>query len=180
MDVPEKIWIYLAMVAIIFVRWLLNQFKVASEKREAQRRSLRRSWEESSPAPSTYQPTKSNHVPPPLPPKLPSQPQTLQELFEQKRQEIAEAQRRMTSPPIVVEKSVEPVLAKTPVQNKAKQSPAIKSQPLSKRSQPLRPVRPQGAQVQVSRITKLFSSRDQMRNAIIIKEVIDKPKGFDF
>lgn len=166
MDKPEIPWLYLAMVAIIFVRWLMAQFRKAAAKRRAYRRNLRRRWDNPEPEPP-------RPVVPPIPESRPvedvprqpeSVPQTLQELFEMRRKEIAEAQRKLSPPPIPV-KAPEPVEPEVVV---PRAKPVV-----VKKAPPAKPVRRKRT------IASTLKNPNELRRALVLKEVLDKPKGFD-
>ncbi|MDF1811352.1 MAG: hypothetical protein P1V20_04035 [Verrucomicrobiales bacterium] len=179
MEEPEIPWIYLAMVAIIFVRWLLAQLKKAARIREEHRRKVRRRWEGDI-TETVHEPPPTPHRPPAIPPPHPEkephipqaetrpQPQTLQELFEQRRQEIAEAQRRaVTPPPVPKPKKKKEVVEPAPVQ----------TTPMVKRPVPSPPMKTKPRRK--SSLVKTLSNKNSIRNAIILKEILDKPKGLD-
>ncbi|MDF1753781.1 MAG: hypothetical protein P1U89_13455 [Verrucomicrobiales bacterium] len=166
MDKPEIPWLYLAMVAIIFVRWLMAQFRKAAAKRRDYRRNLRRRWdnpEPEPPRPVVVPPIPESRTVEDVPRQPESVPQTLQELFEMRRKEIAEAQRKLSPPPIPV-KAPEPVEPEVVVP---------RAKPVVVKAPPAKPVRRKRS------IAATLKNPNELRRALVLKEVLDKPKGFD-
>lgn len=177
MDEPNIPWIYVAMVAIIFLRWLFTQFKKAATIRQDMREKR---GGRQSPPPIQRQPTPSSG---------PAEgdagaPRTLQELFEQKRQEIIEAQRQIERER---ERELEEERARAvPPPLPARPEFEVEREPVT------RPIGGKGvgklgstrsiAAVVESRrgrnqISRLLSDSTSLRNAIILKEILDSPKA---
>ena len=170
-------WFYLAVVAILFVRWLLNQFKNAARVREEnhQQRQRQRQRQEQRNQHPTYQPPHT-----PQQQAEPEVPTTLQELFEQRRRQIAEAQQRGTyeKPPPLPEQTYQP--------EPAVEEPLYQYQEIEEPED--LPYVPHDSPILTgavgsrrrsgdSPLLKILSNKDQFRDAIILKEILDKPKG---
>lgn len=201
----ETRWIYVAMVAFLFLRWLINQFKVAAVKREELRQRRMRGFDEG--AMARAEATNAPRMPPPLPaqhqsaPAQPVQrpaegPQTLQELFQQLRQEIKRAQDVEKRPP---ETPSRPAPVPSTRQNQRNQPQASAKQ--KKRNQPKQapvseaprePVPPPLVQSPIaadshyqksarkkSAITAILSDPEKTRHAVILREILGRPRGLN-
>lgn len=180
MDEPNIPWIYVAMVAIIFLRWLFTQFKKAATIRQDMREQQRRGRRQPPPTIQRQQSAPScGEVE-----SQPQPPRTLQELFEQKRQEIIEAQRQIENER---ERELEEERARSvPPPLPSRPEPEVEREPVTSPIGEtgiggLGSVRPITALVEPRRgrndISQLLSDSTSLRNAIILKEVLDSPKG---
>lgn len=179
MDEPNIPWIYVAMVAIIFVRWLFGQFKRAATVRQDMREKQRRGGDQS-PPPIQRQQTRPTPSSRPVEVE-PEPPRTLQELFEQKRQEIIEAQRQIERQQRERELEEERARA-VPPPLPSRQEPEAEREPIALESIGVHAaVRPKPAIVEPrkerNQISRLLSDSTSLRNAIILKEILDSPKG---
>lgn len=181
MEDPGIPWLYVAMVAIIFVRWLLGQFKRAATVRQ-EMRGERRDSPDATPPPlrrgqlgedGSRSPESTTFEP----------PQTLQELFEQKRREIAEAQRQLENPrQPELEPEPEPEPEPAPMPPPIPVSPStLPSSTIQAKAAPspgfIPPLESIGASENRSRLAKRLSHGPSIRDAIILKEILDEPKG---
>jgi hypothetical protein len=171
---------YIAVVAILFLRWLISKAQKAALRREEMRNQRKRGFQPAPPprpAPSSAEQASRTSEPPrpvqpsrPEAPARPAQtvPETLQELFEMRRQAIAEAQREASKPP-----PIPPPIPETAKKEEPKAEPI--------KVAPLQPVLRDKTRLRRKRssIVADFADRDQIRKAVILKEVLDKPKGFD-
>ena len=178
----ESYWIYLAMVAILGLRWLIEQFKRAAQQRaEMRERRFRgvdaEAQEQRAAPPRRVPPPQQQQREPEPQPQAQTVPQTLQELFEQRRQEIAEAQRQAAQP-----KPKPPPL----------RAPEPEPKPEVRQEQPV--VLPAVAPIEAdyssliygadayrekSAISETLSDHEKIRSALILKEILGRPKGLD-
>lgn len=180
----DTIWIYLAMVAILGLRWFFEQLKKGAERRREMREGgYRRDQQyeqyEAEPQPTrTPPPIPTSNQPTPQPETTqPSVPQTLQELFEQRRQEIAKAQREAQrpapqKPPPVEKPAPAPVAASKPKMSATPSEIELNS-PFSIGGSGKKSKSKGGY------ISKTLSNKNTLRSALVLKEVLGKPKGFD-
>ncbi len=172
-NAPDIPWVYVAMVAIIFIQWVVRQFKAASERRREimeqrmrgfeievpERRDSYSSYEEEEKDDDYYYEDER-----PQQPAAP-QPQTLQELFEQRRREIAEAQRKVVVKPPPLPPTQPKPAASEPLPVFKNPEPITKTPPMASR-------RRSGTQY-----GQLFSTPSDLRKAFVLKEILDKPKA---
>lgn len=164
---------YIAVVAILFLRWLISKAQKAALRREEMRNQRKRGFQPTpppQPAPSSPEPASRPAQPQrPEEPARPAQtvPETLQELFEMRRQAIAEAEREASKPPPIP----------PPIPETAKKEERVEPIKVT----PAQPVPREKTRLprKKSSIVADFADRDQIRKAVILKEVLDKPKGFD-
>ena len=171
---------YIAVVAILFLRWIISRAKKAAQRRAEMRNQRNRGFQSTPPSPGPAQSAASTQTSRPAQPQRPTEPhrpaeppspsqtvpETLQELFEMRRQAIAEAQRAESKPPPIPIK--EEVKEKIP---EVKPLVMVPSKPIQGKSDR------RGRKT--SGIVRSFSDRNQIRKAVILKEVLDKPKGFE-
>lgn len=186
----DTIWIYLAMVAILGLRWFFEQLKRGAERRrQILDGTLDREEEVYQQQEETYyeEPAQAP-APPPLPTNqraetqqqqqesAPAVPQTLQELFEQRRQEIAKAQREVNKPKPTPQPKQQPA-APAPQQPVVSQPVPTGPNQIELNSPFATDSREKSKAKSRKGIGKLLSDRENVRSAIILNEVIGKPKG---
>jgi hypothetical protein len=180
-DIP---WAYVAMIFIAFASWVYGRLKEAAEIRRA-RAATKRAAQEArnraqpapppspyrSPAPVTAAPTQQYPAPAPAPAAEIDTPKTFRELFEMLREQAApapqEEPRPDTPPPLPV-----PV---APVQSEADRI----FYGVGKAAKPAKPAPP----VRVERIrgktssnlNRILKNRGTLREALILKEILDTP-----
>jgi len=177
-DIP---WAYVAMIFIAFASWVYGRLKEAAEIRRA-RAATKRAAQEArnraqpapppspyrSPAPVTAAPTQQYPAPAPAPPTGIETPKTFRELFEMLQEQAApapiEEPRPYAPPPLPV-----PV---APVQSEVDRifyGPGK----AEKVAVPLKVERVRGKTS--SNLNRILKNRGTLREALILKEILDTP-----
>ena len=165
-DVP---WLYVAMIFIAFVSWVWNRIQEAAEYRRARRiekEQKARARRTTSTAPEFESPYRRQEQSAP-PEPVESVPKSFREVFaELERQfsepEVEEPKPRRASPPPLPEEAVvadQSILSAKPVPV----APPLESVKLSKNRETAKA------------LLKTFRSSKDLRTALVMKEILDKP-----
>ena len=176
-------WIYVAMVFIAFVSWVRARIQEAAAFRRAraEQKEAQRKREESAPAPPEFSPYR-NDSPPPAPPEPvveePGQPAaqpTFRELFEMLQGHLPEAEEAVpTPPPARVEVSAEarpPALPSDRTGLTEAATEMILSSPSIASTSPFGSNRVNRSKY----VGRMLKSSANLREAFILKEILDKP-----
>ncbi len=168
MDQPNIPWIYVAMVFIAFAHWIFTQFRAAAEKREEMRRRRSGEWEDDEDDFIVFEEAESvrpveRNLPPPLRDEAGD------------RREAGPAERRKPSPGQVSPPPIPTVdRMRRELDAKRKAAQALPSVP---KHSPILGGSAEKAKRRGSGLGALLRDRNQVRGAIILKEILDSPKG---
>lgn len=178
-DIP---WAYVAMIFIAFVSWAYGRIKEAAEIRRARAEAKRAAQEarnraKPAPAPSPYRspvptaPPQSYPVPAPAPAELEA-PKTFRELFEMLQEQAApppapaREKARPAAPPPLPAAAAEPAQSDTDLLfygpgKTVKPAPAMKVERVRGKTS--------------SNLNRILKNRGTLREALILKEILDTP-----
>jgi hypothetical protein len=179
-DIP---WAYVAMIFIAFASWVFGRLKEAAEIRRARAEAKRAAQESRNraqpvPAPSPYRPAaQPRQEPAPVPAPTPSAeievPKTFRELFEMLQEQAApaplarESERAFVPPPLPApDESAEPVQSEADRIFYGSDEPVDSAPPLR-----IERVRAKTS----SNLNRILKNRATLREALILKEILDTP-----
>ncbi len=182
-------WAYVAMIFIAFVSWVYGRIKEAAEYRRA-RADAKRAAQESrnharpEPAPSPYRPSAPASSTPPVPvPVSPPEPEpaveipkTFRELFERLQEAPKSAPEPAPTPPVRKETrpAAPPPVSPSPRPGELHPSEINRIFPGSDRSAP--PLRVERTRRKTSsNLHRILNNRGTLREALILKEILDTP-----
>lgn len=184
-DIP---WAYVAMIFIAFVSWVYGRIKEAAEIRRARAEAKRASQEarnraKPAPAPSPYRSPVPTAPPQPYPVPAPAAaptaapaeieaPKTFRELFEMLQEQAAPPQAparekpRPAAPPPLPAAAAEPAQSETDLifygpGKTVKPAPAMKVERVRGKTS--------------SNLNRILKNRGTLREALILKEILDTP-----
>lgn len=184
-DIP---WAYVAMIFIAFASWVYGRLKEAAEIRRARAAAKQaaqdaRNRAQPAPPPSPYRSPAHTPVPAPAPtrPAIPAAapvpaagietPKTFRELFEMLQEQatpppVAKGQARQAAPPPLPAERVEPVQSEV---DRIFYGPG-------KAAKPAPPVRVERIRGKTSsNLNRILKNRGTLREALILKEILDTP-----
>jgi hypothetical protein len=176
-DVP---WLYVAMIFIAFVSWVSNRIKEAAEyrrERKAAKAAASRS-RQSSRAPEWESPYRDGPVEEPVEAPYEEAPQTFTDIYREIERQFTEAaQPKAPSPPPLPEtsragSSDEPMPGAMP---DLPDGPVIAAPPLT--VQKVKRRKSRSDRNASNSLVDSLRAGPRLRNAIILREVLDKPKA---